>query len=119
LAYKAWRTLRVENVRFHRFQLRLRGRTTGTGWAWLTLTSVVLILVGHSLAVNQYRWRADQVFRGLELSKAALFAPSPPRFDESQAERMQRALDLYRQAAPFSDGGIGLAPNAESMLRMA
>ncbi|MFG0292833.1 MAG: 4Fe-4S binding protein [Phycisphaerales bacterium JB050] len=119
LAYKAWRTLRVENVRFHRFQLRLRGHTTGTGWAWLTLTGIVLILVGHSLAVNQYRWRADQAFRGLELSKAALFAPSPPRFDESQTERMQRALDLYRQAAPFSDGGIGLAPNAESMLRMA
>jgi len=119
LAYKAWRTLRIENVRFHGFQLRLRGRTTPTGWAWLTLTTIVLLLVGHSLAVNQYRWRADHAFERFELSKAALFAPSPPPFEPEQTERMRRSLDLYSRAAPIADGGIGLAPNAESMLRMA
>lgn len=119
LAYKAWRTLRVENVRFHGFQLRLRGRTTKTGWAWLTLTTVVLLLVAHSLAVNQYRWRADHSFERLDLSKAALFAPSPPAFDDAQRQRFQSTLDLYSRAAPIGDGGIGLAPNAESMLRMA
>jgi polyferredoxin/tetratricopeptide (TPR) repeat protein len=119
LAYKAWRTLRVENVRFHGFQLRRRGHTTKTGWAWLTLTTVVLLLVAHSLAVNQYRWRADHSFERLNLSKAALFAPTPPTFDDGQTQQFQSTLDLYNRTAPISDGGIGLAPNAESMLRMA
>jgi tetratricopeptide (TPR) repeat protein len=32
---------------------------------------------------------------------------------------MRQALSLYNRAAPIADGGIGLAPNAESMLRMA
>lgn len=119
VAYKAWRTLRVENVRFHGFQLRLRGRTTLTGWAWLSVTTVVLVLVLHSLAVNQYRWRADHAFEQFELSKATLFAPTPPRLDEAKIEDMRAALSLYARAAPVGDGGIGLAPNAESMLRMA
>ncbi len=119
LAYKAWRTVRVENVRFHGFQLRLRGRTTPTGWAWLTLTTIVLLLVGHSLAVNQYRWRADHAFERFELSKASLFAPSPPSFEQDKIDRMRSTLDLYGKASPISEGGIGLAPNAESMLRMA
>lgn len=119
LAYKAWRTLRIENVRFHGFQLRLRGRTTPTGWAWLSLSAVLLIFVGHSLAVNQYRWRADHAFVRFEFSKEALFAPSPPRFEDDQLEQMRHALALYQRAAPIAEGGIGLASNVQSMLRMA
>jgi len=119
LAYKAWRTLRIENVRFHRFQLRRRGRITTPGFVWLASTSIALLLIGHSLLVNQYRWRADHAFDRFGLSKATLLTPAPRSLGAEQREQYESALDLYRKADSIPAGGIGLAPHTESLLRTA
>lgn len=108
LAWKAWRTIRDDNVRFHRWQLRLRGAWRPAGVAWIAATSLALAFVVHTGVVNASFALAERADLQVTLPPERVFNQNAVEAPPAMAEDARRALELYRRASFVGDGGIGL-----------
>jgi polyferredoxin/Tfp pilus assembly protein PilF len=108
LAWKAWRTIRDPNVRFHRWQLRLKGRWRPAGVAWLAVTGAVLAFVVHTGVVNASFALAERADLRVTLPPERVFNQNAVEAPPAMAADARRALELYRRASFVGDGGIGL-----------
>ena len=110
LAWKAWRTVRDPNVRFHRWQLKLHGRWKAAGAVWVAATAVVLALVAHTGFVNASFALADRADREVTIAAEYVFTPNAMEPPPAMADAARTAIDRYRRASFVGDGGTGLLP---------
>jgi len=118
LAWKAWRTIRDPNVRFHRWQLRLKGRWRPAGVAWLAVTGAVLAFVVHTGVVNASFALAERADLRVTLPPERVFNQNAVEAPPAMAADARRALELYRRASFVGDGGIGLLNGWQARIDM-
>jgi len=118
LAWKAWRTIRDPNVRFHRWQLRLKGRWRPAGVAWLAVTGAVLAFVVHTGVVNASFALAERADLRVTLPPERVFNQNAVEAPPAMAADARRALELYRRASFVGDGGIGLLNRWQARIDM-
>jgi len=118
LAWKAWRTIRDPNVRFHRWQLRMKGRWRPAGVAWLAVTGAVLAFVVHTGVVNASFALAERADLRVTLPPERVFNQNAVEAPPAMAADARRALELYRRASFVGDGGIGLLNGWQARIDM-
>ena len=118
LAWKAWRTIRDPNVRFHRWQLRMKGRWRPAGVAWLAITGAVLAFVVHTGVVNASFALAERADLRVTLPPERVFNQNAVEAPPAMAADARRALELYRRASFVGDGGIGLLNGWQARIDM-
>ena len=110
LSYKAWRTLRRPNVRFHRWQLRLHGALRPAGAAWIGLTGLVLALTAHSAAMNGLSILATYEDERVVTPPEVVFSVNRVEPDAPTKAAAERALALYATISTIGRGGFGIFP---------
>ncbi|MDZ4829476.1 MAG: tetratricopeptide repeat protein [Phycisphaerae bacterium] len=117
-AWKAWRTLRDENVNFHRWRLRTHGSMKPAGFAWLAMTSVVMLLAVGSAAVNTMGFAAVWLDDRITLPPEVVFSGNPVVLDPPLVQTAERAIALYGAASGIRAGGISILPVAQGTIDM-
>lgn len=114
ILWKAWRALRVPNVRLHKWQLRYKGELRPIGTAYLTLSALLALVIAHSLLIGVITRIALHDAARYPLDRQALLVGTHPPLTDEHRAALQRAINRYELTAPIWRGGIGLAPNAGS-----
>lgn len=114
IIWKAWRTLRLANVRLHKWQLRFKGTFRPAGKAYMVFATSLMLFITHSFVINMLTRMANHDISALTLDKQALLQAIHPPIPDADRKHIERAVTRFEQAAPFWRGGIGLASNPGS-----
>lgn len=118
LTWKLWQTVRVQNVRLHRWQLRRRGRFTRSSTLFGAIVLVVIASSVWSSLVKYHRWQFGLIDASLEVTAEQVFAqPYVPT--EVVRNNAMRAIAHATRAAPIAEGGMGWAWKPGERVRLA
>ena len=106
--WKGYRTLTVNNVRFHKLQLRRQGKFTAGGIGWIAASVVVGALLVHSLAVNLTKWSGERSLRLTGLSSVPFESLMGITLDGDRTAEAEKALRAFERTDSIARGGIGL-----------
>ncbi|MBL8746272.1 MAG: 4Fe-4S binding protein [Phycisphaerae bacterium] len=119
IAWKAWRIVRERDVRFSIWQLKRGGNLRPAGAMFLLLSLALAALTAQTGFVNFHRWRADSAYEALAIEKARVLLPGQPEISDRARAEARAALEHYRLASGWRDGGAGLVTPPASDLRAA
>ena len=118
LFWKAWRVLREEHVRFHQFQLKLKGRWCPAGRVLAVAAVVFAVLSAHSGVVSAAVWLAGRYDSRVTIPLEVVFSDTRVGMDEPMRQAADRAIALYTVASSIPEGGIGLARYPQGLIDM-
>lgn len=119
LAWKAWQIVRLPNARFRGWQFKRQGALTRTGIAYLLGCGILTLALLHAAVLNASAWQGNRIYERLPFNPARLYTANPPAIDEALRESVPPAIEAYQRARPFWAGGLGLAANPATDLRLA
>ncbi len=117
--YKAWRLLRDNNVRLHKFQFKRDGCISRSGWIFTMIAVITALLCAHSAVVRSAKGLARYHEAKVRVSPARVFSEHPMTLPADLQEHAWSALGLYRFASSIGNGGIGLLATDQAELDLS
>jgi len=119
LTWKLWRLGRDRDVRIIGAQLKRAGSIRPAGVVFALLVSVTLLLTAQSILVRYQRFRGELIDSQVLVTRDAAFSDVPGAVPDEMRARAQKALDRYRLASGWKDGGYGLMETPSVQSRVA
>jgi ferredoxin-type protein NapH len=110
VVWKGWRAIRDENVRFHGWQLRIRGRWTLAGYAWTAASSIVLVLAGYTAALNVAGTAAGWIDDRVTIPPQVVFSGNRIALSPEEERSAKTALAIYEIVSGIDRGGWAVLP---------